>query len=498
MKVTFNELVRLASRRVYLETRQTRQWSQEEVPYSDTKGYHIYSDLDFRLIVSAPETVNSAYLNLQILQAYASAAESVSTLAEIQILEVQGQRLHLFRQADAPIPEITESMINACRVFYRIAIREIARFAGQEEFSVRMAADYGRAIFLRSSGDDPSESVVSLGDAANRPAKKLARDVSRAGVPAGKLAINETAISGQIGAPSWRLVDLAAEPTPEAALWALEESAIEKYRMVSFSAMEVLAKEFEPNPNNPVHAPHRRTGFVMRADLDGFSAQVRSALLAGDAAVAELVRDFTAIMQYPTAFKDSLPEGVSVLLFPWAGDCANFLLECDDYALERTYLPNRAALNWHDQGRGIATSGINWKGPMRGCKWLVAIAGGDNVLVEHGFILTGNVFAGGRSFHVGAGWSWRRSLDAEQASSTPPEYTIIHREDHRPLDDTLKMPYADHRDHPALFKIASFEALVKAQRQHDDEAARSSAVVVPKTGIEVKAPRPYVKCHRAY
>jgi hypothetical protein len=493
MKLQFNGLMNLASRESYLEARRQGGWPTSDLPYADTNGYHIYSDLDFRLIVAAPENANAAYLNLQILQAYASAADSVTSLSKIRILEVQGQRLHMFREAEAPTPIATREVVQACKAFYRLAVRQITALASESAFTIRMATDYGRAILLRSGGDDPSESIISLGDPANRPAKKLARDVGRSGVPAGHLAMNETAVTNQTAPPSWMLIDLRVEVVQKSAAEALEESAEEQYKLVSFSAMEKLAQEFEPNPKNPVQSPRKRNGFMMRADLDGFSRQVHQALQAGSAGVAKLVQDFSAIMQYPAAFKDSLPGGVKVLLFPWAGDCANLLLECEDYPLERSYLPNRAALNWHDQGRGIATSGITWKAPMRGCKWLVAIAGGEHVAADHGFILTGNIAAGGRTFHIGGGWSWRRSLDAEQSTSTPAEYTIIHHEDHTPLDRLLKPPYADHRDHPALFKIASFDALVKAQREHDSEAARTSAVTVASTGIQVKAARPYVR-----
>ncbi|MFL6519707.1 MAG: hypothetical protein ACJ8NS_05760 [Chthoniobacterales bacterium] len=492
MKLEFSGLMDLASRESYLEARRQGGWPTSDLPYADTNGYHIYSDLDFRLIVAAPENVDAAYLNLQILQAYASAADSVTSRSNIRLLEVQGQRLHMFREAEAATAIVTQEIVEACKAFYRVAVRHITALAPENAFAIRMAADYGRAILLRSGGDDPSESIISLGDPANRPAKKLARDVGRSGVPAGHLALNETAVTSQTAAPSWTLIDLRVARSQKSAE-ALEESAEQQYKLVSFSAMERLAQQFEPNPKNPVQSPRKRSGFMMRADLDGFSRQVHEALLAGNAGVAKLVHDFSTIMQYPAAFKDSLPEGVKVLLFPWAGDCANLLLECEEYAIERSYLPNRAALNWHDQGRGIATSGITWKGPMRGCKWVVAIAGGEHAAANHGFVLTGNIAAGGRTFHIGAGWSWRRSLDAEQSTSTPAEYTIIHNEDHTPLDPLLKPPYADHRDHPALFKIASFEALVKAQREHDKEAARSSAVTVASTGIQVKAARPYVR-----
>jgi len=231
---------------------------------------------------------------------------------------------------------------------------------------------------------------------------------------------------------------------------------------------------------------------MFRADLDQFSHRVAAAMSHDGIAVPTLVKEFQTIMNYPTVFKDTLPEGVSVLMFPWAGDCANLFLECNDYDLERTYLPNRAAINWHDQGRGLSTNGTDWQRVLGNCKWLVALAGGDNKESEHGFVLTGNIFADGRTFHVGAGWSWRRSLDAEQSDETNPEDTIIQNEDHRALDTSLQVPYSDHPAHPSLFKIAEFSKLVKAQAKHEEAGAISMPAVVPGTRIKVSAPRPHV------
>jgi len=487
MQIPFGQLIAFASRRTFQEAIANRRWEVGEVPYSDVRGYHLYSDLGLRLAISAAESDEAAYRNLQILQAYVSAAESAGEVTGMTFLEVQGRRLHLFREAASADDELAEEVRRGCRAFYELARRKILDVAPGTEFTIRMALDYGRAILLRSVGDDVSESIVSLGNAANRPAKKLARDVDRSGVPAGYLAINETAFGQDENQPPvWRLVDLTAPIVSRKTDDLLGES------MVAFSAIENRARPFEPNPHNPVNAPRKRRGFMFRADLDGFSSRVSDAMSSGADAISSLVADFQVLMSYPVAFKDTLPDGVSVVAFPWAGDCANLLLECDDYAVERTYLPNRAAINWHDQGRGLAGNGTDWRSRMRGSKWLVAIAGGEQVEKEHGFILTGNVLASGRTFHVGSGWSWQRSLDAEQSTGTRPEDTVIHNEDYGGLDEPLRRPYSEHAAQPALFKIAPFDRLVKAQRDHDDKGRVSVPATVPSLGIKVNSPRPYV------
>lgn len=495
MPIPFSQLITFTRRTKFNEAIRQGQWRPEDVPFSDTLGFHVYSDLDVRLILAAAENEDTAYINLQIIQAYATAADAIAQATGLRILEVQGLRLHLFRESKQPAKD-AEQVINACKVFHDLATTKIREIRRTLPFTIRMAADYGRAILLRSVGEDVSESIVSLGNAANRPAKELARDVSHLGVPAGHLAFNEAALNSDPSAtPAWTLIDLTeAVSIKKGVLESLDEAANARYAEVAFSAMQRLAQQFEPNPNNPVQTPHKRHGFMFRADLDQFSPRVATAISDGDAALSELVKEFHTIMNYPAAFKDTLPDGVSVLMFPWAGDCANLFLECDNYSLERTYLPNGAAISWHDQGRGLGGKGTNWRKLLRDCKWLVAIAGGDDAGSGHGFILTGNIFADGRTFHVGAGWSWRRSLDAEQSSDTNPGDTVIHKEDHSALDSPLQVPYSDHRAHPSLFKIAPFSRLVKAQNGHDASSNISMPAVVPATTVRVSAPRPYASC----
>lgn len=492
MQIPVNQLLTFARRIEFNEAIRQRRWQPDDIPFSDTRGFHLYSDLDLQLVIAAAEDGDAAFINLQALQAYASAAEAVGRAAQLRILEVQGRRIHLFRESSAPARD-GQQVLDACKILHDLASVKIREIRGNLPFTIRMAVDYGRAILLRSVGDDISESLVSLGNAANQPAKKLARDVMRSGVPAGHVAFNETAFAGDDSAsPVWRLVNLAqAIPARKSIIQPIEEAANAKYGEIALSAMKTLAQQFEPNPRNPVHIPHRRHGFMFRADLDQFSPRVAAAMSNGDAAVQTLVKEFQGIMKFPLAFKDTLPDGVSVLMFPWAGDCANLFLECHDYSLERSYLPNRAAVNWHDQGRGLGGNGTDWRQLLGDSKWLVAIAGGDDDDAGHGFILTGNVVADGRTFHVGAGWPWGRSLDAEQSSGTNPEDTVIQNEDYSALDTSLQAAYSEHPEHPSLFKIAPFSKLVRAQAKHEDAGKVSMPAVVPGTRVKVSAPRPY-------
>lgn len=498
MITTLGKLLSLSRRGAYQGAINAGEFGIRDIPRAEVTGFHFYSDLDMEMRLSAPDDANASYRNLQILQAYAIAAESACRPFGIECLEMQGQRMHFIW--DAPFVEEAhlEGVLQWARNFRDVVRARVAPLAGTVPFHFRIAGDYGKAILLRSEGEDVSESLVSLGNVANRPAKKLSRNVNDGGVPADHIAINVAPLYGAAeDAPArWETISLdqGSESSSESGnrkrLFELANSEA----IVAFNASsQKMEREFKSNPGNPTVAPIRRQGIMLRADLDGFSRQVREAMASGREAIAQLVADFSAIMKFPAQFKDLLPSGVDVVMFPWAGDCANMLLECRDYPLERTHLPNTAGLNWHDQGRSNSNSGgTNWRSILRDCKWVVAMAGGDNHGADHGYILTGNVYAFDRTFHVGAGWGWRRSLDAEQADGNRAEETVIQGEDFSALDANYKKAYSDHAANPSLFKVAPYSQLKKTDVNQNAELATSVSIIVPGLSrISAPAPRPH-------
>lgn len=479
MNISLKQLLGFTNRTAFNTAVAARAWDRHQIPFTDTTGFHIYIDLDMELRLSAGDK-NAAGKYLQILQVYAKAAESVCESDWLHILEIQGGRLHLYAESS---PTQVQRLIQSCRKFYRLASGGISSIAGETKFTVRMAADHGQAILLRLTGEDISESIVSLGNPANRPAKYLAKDVSRNGVKAGYLALNRSAFTD--GDTEWTHISLAAEEIRKS----FDEGVTGKAFVANsaYGSMNAFAAaEIETNPGNPVFTPIMRRGFMLRADLDGFSARVKEAMEKGGQAIIELVREFTEIMKYPLAFAGTLPRGVTVTIFPWAGDCANIFLECDDYALEQCHLPHTAAKNWHSP----IPNGTNWPALFGKTQWLVAIAGGS-VQNDHGAILTGNVIAEGRTFHVGAGWSRYRSQEAEQAESNKATESVIQCEDYSPLDGHLKDAFRDHSAHPSLFKTAALSALNKTTQAQKQVAAISVAATVPRILIPTPAPRPY-------
>ena len=304
------------------------------------------SDLRLELELSAPDHPLDAALYLRILQTYASVAEACGNQLGIEILEVQGERLHLFLELTAPTPNIGLKLIEFSRLFHALASQRIAEEAPGYQFTLRFAADYGRALIVRTADRDLSDSVISLGDVANRPAKRLVVPVGRDGVAAGYLSVTASAVGeSSKGEPKWFDIDVAS--------WAFLESArndtFERSKAVlanvEIANRRLVEASIAPNPLNLVGSPRFRQGFMLRADLDGFSARVRSAFSDGDYGLQKLVEEFCTLIDYPKHFADKLPGGVQTVVFPWAGDCANLFLTCEDYDSERGYIPNRLGLN---------------------------------------------------------------------------------------------------------------------------------------------------------
>src|SRR6266568_5137864 len=120
MQIPFGQLIKFARKIEFNEAIRQRLWQPDDIPFADTHGFHVYSDLDLRLVLAAAEDSDRAFINLQILQAYATAAEAVARTARLRILEVQGRRLHLFRESNEPAQEAQE-VIDACKILHDLA-----------------------------------------------------------------------------------------------------------------------------------------------------------------------------------------------------------------------------------------------------------------------------------------------------------------------------------------------------------------------------------------
>ena len=352
--------------------------TQEEVLVADTIGYHLYGDLHTTLELSAATEQDKANLFLEVLEDLAGIVSDFARAnPNILIFEVQGERIHLFLNRNqlngSTIAELIEFSAYFTDAVYETIKPKIEKYwAG-----FCMAADFGRAIVL-STGRDGDDSLISLGNPANRPAKRMTRTPQ---VQAGHLALPyEIAeksdevrnVDGRYAVGDWIELNVKGRPRPtqKSANEILLESALANSRL-SVNArhgqgrvvtLAANAAEVVPTSGATVDNPTFVEAFVIRADLDRFTVHVEAAFAKNDQnAIKGLVLEFLQIMKLPDAFENYMAR--PLIRLPWAGDCYNAILlpkDYESYEAVRDYLPAVASLRWLDpDGKVNATRDQN-------------------------------------------------------------------------------------------------------------------------------------------
>lgn len=476
--------------------------------FADTDGFHIYAYLRLRLRLTSAENDQHAARLLEIIQLFAQLAEECGRVAGVEQLEVQGKRSHYLLLCKMNNAESLARLLAFCVALARVVEKRIKPLAGADWIGFSMAADHGRAILVDSRPFDQSGSLISLGPAANAPAKKLNRRVEKGGVPDGFLAVNMACYnrpSDPDADPRWEERNLT-EPSRE--LRGRTEELTEQMLVATANTAAFYGQKRANYGRGPVALatnsadfinvsattfkdPRKVQGLAMRVDLHGFSAQVLAAFRAGDdRMIMGLVTRFNEILTYPTQFKDRLDR--PMILLPWAGDQANMILlpkPGETYTEARGYLAVEAARAWHRQefegftklaaGGGVRRS---WRELLEGARWVAGLAGGDDEGEDdgHSYLLVANILAGDRGFLSVAGWGWGRALDAQEADDVREEDTVLPNEDYHGLDS----PYqAGFRPLDSRFYRAPYRAL------KDAEKAKEATLSISRTAPIVSAPR---------
>src|SRR5947207_1524721 len=169
--------------------------------FAFSRGFHVYGDLRINLALSAAEDDSTARRFLHILESYTTIASECAKNTGAEILEVQGERLHVLIQGDALSDQIFRQLFAFSTALTTAVSETIAPAAGEHWGGFSMAADFGPAVLVAS--DCGGGSVVSLGNAANGPAKRLGRQPM---VQSGRLALRRQiyrAIGEDTGNAEW-------------------------------------------------------------------------------------------------------------------------------------------------------------------------------------------------------------------------------------------------------------------------------------------------------
>jgi len=425
----------------------------DQVQYFPERGFHIYGKLNLLLPLAASEDTTNSKRYLQIVQLYAEIASKCATISGASLLEVQGEVMHLLLPCDHT-PEAVDRLLAFAIAFAQIVYDEVAPLAGDSWRSFVMAADHGRAILI-SNGNGSSDSVVSLGPAANHPAKQIPE--TRAGMLSIRPQTLQLVYSLVDQRKTWESFDLRNPPyQPQMRKYSTDQAflAMAATMKVEAKQLAVLNRAFRaevriltsqqitPGFEPDVSSPLKLQGFYMRADLDGFTDDVQKAFEdPTGAAVQKIVRRFSGFMAFADEFAVMLKsQDRATIRLPWAGDCCNMILLTRpnrSYDAERPYVPVTEAAKWHDLTANHDSSGKKWREYLLESEWAVAIAGGSKSDDEdegcNGYLLVATVVTDNRRFRIAAGWAMGRSRNALEVSGVEGRDTVVHRADYAAL-----------------------------------------------------------------
>ena len=462
--------------------------------FSYTPGFHIYGDLSLNLPLSAAEDDKNASRYLDILQDYASIVDVCAQNVGAHLLEVQGERIHILLPVENLSAEAFKKLFAFCISFTKTVYEKIKPKAGEHWGGFAMAADFGPSVLLHS--DCGGGSIVSLGNAANRPAKRLGKTPA---VKSGHCAIRREILEKHFAIAEkteWVEVNVLqpgnfitsfADPALTEKMLSLAKGVLENRRAFG-SILFANVSEFSDPAASTVKSPIRVRGVFMRADLDGFTKQVEAAFAKGPQAILELVARFRAIMNYPRQFVSSMKRPAVEL--PWAGDCAPLILMPKDgekISGARKYLPATAATTWHEQESLEDLAKIQWVKNLGEARWSIGVACGDEQESD-GVLLVANLETSGRKFRVVAGWGARQARDAQESDNVKAEDTVLPKSDHANLDLVYQKPF---REHDSKFMISTYKSLKQSKDEDYNALGKILTVSVPGIKTSIPAAKPF-------
>lgn len=464
------------------------------------RGFHVYGKLNLFLPLAASEDTTNATRYLKIIQAYAAIADKCVVVAGGTLLEVQGEVIH------ALLPgELTRDSVNRVLAFSialaNVVYDEISPLAGDAWQSFAMSTEHGQAVLI-ATGNGSADSIVSLGPSANNPAKKLPNtDAGHLSIRPASLALVYPNVDNR---NAWEQFDLRSPPylpsgSGVSRTFLLDESVVraEAKRIIINSGVtqpliRVLSEsDITTQIENDVNAPFKTQGFYMRADLDGFTADVAAAFEdQSGAAVAQIVTRFGGFMAFADAFAANL--GRRVIRLPWAGDCANMILlprTGRTYRDERRFVPATEAAKWHDLTAQADGSGRQWREVLLESSWAVGMAGGDREDEgADGYLLVANIVTSGRRFKIASGWGTCRSRNALETASIHGGDTVVHKVDYTALSDNYREFF---KPLTTVFYRASGLSMSRITRESVKTERQTGPTIIVGSGTALPPPKPH-------
>lgn len=471
-------------------------------PFLPQHVEHIYVKLDLEHRFENAATADDARGFLRSVWRASLAAEHVAVAYGGRVLEIQGSLIHVglpqpFNPADGRPAAL--AFAAALHHVYQSLFPAQSRVNGW-----RMTIDGGRTLVVAGRGIHNDASLVSLGRAANRPAKHLYHQLE---LPESARSLKRHYVADRDDRTGrWRHQNLDSLP-----FVLTERDATDAARQVreaepklDFSAgtsrtlaggMKVEARALPvPAPGTPgsptPERPHTLCGWVMRVDLDGFTGRVEDCF-DHDTQLRELAGQFYAIMDDAAAFAGR--HGETLAQLPWAGDNFTAAAVFPNKPAYEAAVPRRLVELSLDYAKEMDAPALD--AGFGG--WAHGVAGGT----LHGNTV-GNVYLAGiefegRRFLVGAGEGFGRSAQAFGDVDPDPGYMALYHEDHARLDERYKSRFEAavtvRGEQSSLYKIANIQSLTANRAAIAAAAAAAVNITFNSVRPEPVPARPYAR-----
>jgi hypothetical protein len=442
------------------------------LPFTPLELVHIYVRLDFKLQYECARTADDARGFLRSVARAATVAHRLAERYHGGLVEVQGSTLHATLPRRTGVTDAVREYVADVHWAYRTLFND----SGSRVEGWRMTVDAGKTLVVAGRGVHGDDSWVSLGKSANRPAKYLHAQLELPEVDRDLKRFHVGVRDPDTGRWDHQLMDRLPARLQETK--SIAEEAQSAAPAVDFleanGGKRPLARALPigpaGTPSSPsAERPHTYFGWVMRADLDGFTARVEECF-DNDQKLQELAVEFYGVMDAAAQFAGRHTETLAQL--PWAGDnftAAAVFSAKDDY--ERA-IPRRLVELSLDFEKELAESAI---GSGFG-GWAHGVAGGTVQGNAGGNVYLGSVLVRGRRFLVGAGEGFGRSAQAFGDINPKSKEVVVYEPDWTRLEEPYRNafePAVTHRgEQSTLYRAARIDALLRVR-------ARSVSVAVP-------------------
>jgi len=454
---------------------------------------HVYIKLDFLPLYENARSAEDARGFLRSVSRAAKTSHDVAKLNGGMLLEVQGSTLHVgilpTSLKSLKAMDFVGDLHGAFRVLFDGAQSRIDGW--------RITVDAGNTLLVAGRGVHGDESLVSLGKAANRPAKHLYQQLELAESDRNLKRFYVGLRNPQTD--RWRYIDLNKLPQHLEEAKSIAKEAREAEPKLDFveaaSGWKPINAQAIPiapagTPDSPsARSPHTYFGWVMRADLDGFTSRVEQCFDNAEK-LKELASEFYCIMDAAAQFTEQHSESLAQL--PWAGDNFTAAAVFDTKANYDEAIPKRLVeLSLDFQKEMAEAADVSGFGG-----WAYGVAGGIVHGNSGGNVYLAGVEVGERRFLVGAGEGFGRSAQAFGDINPKAEEVVIYDPDCKQLQELYKNVFKPavnvHGQQSSLYHVANADALVRV-RARQGAVGTATIVSMPDRKSRMVAPRPHFR-----